>query len=135
MWARRMVVVHVGQQVRRGRRVVLCGCHLVHKIGRVDGLVVLRLAVEHVRVKRVPKLRRQRLVLAEVVGLEEVGVVGVGGVGDVEWVGRDVAALGAELRSVVLRNVLCSLEESWFGKGVLLGEWLALGRGEEVRVV
>jgi len=79
--ARALVAIHVGQEVRRGGRVVLCGCHLVHEFGWVDRVVLLRLRVEQMWIQRVSKVRRQRLVLADVVAVEEVVEVGVARVG------------------------------------------------------
>jgi hypothetical protein len=100
-------------------------------------LAVLRLSVEHVWVKRIPKIRRKRLVLAKVVALEEVVEVGVVRVRNIKWVGRNVVvvALGAKLRRIMLRDRLSSLEEAWVGKAVLLGELLSLGRGKELGAV
>ena len=136
MWTRGLVIVHAGQQMGRRRRVVLCGCHLVHKIRRVDRLVLLRLRVEYMRIKRLAKVGRQRLVLPEVVGLEEAVEVGVARGRNVERVGRDVvAALGAELWGIVLRDVLRSVQKAGVGKGILLGELLTLSRGKVLGVV
>jgi hypothetical protein len=100
-------------------------------------LAVLRLSVEHVWVKRIPKIRRKRLVLAKVVALEEVVEVGVVRVRNIKWVGRNVVvvALGAKLRRIMLRDRLSSLEEAWVGKAVLLRELLSLGRGKELGAV
>lgn len=36
MWARGLLVVHCGQQVRWCRGMRLCGSHLVHQVGRID---------------------------------------------------------------------------------------------------
>lgn len=97
---------------------------------------MLRLSVEHVWVKRIPKIRRERLVLAKVVALEEVVEVGVVRVRNVKWVGRNVVvALGAKLRRIVLRDRLSSLEEAWVGKVVLLRELLSLGSGKKLGAV
>jgi len=97
---------------------------------------VLRLSVEHVWIKRIPKIRRERLVLAKVVALEEVVEVGVVRVRNVKWVGRNVVvALGAKLRRIMLRDRLSSLEEAWVGKVVLLRELLSLGSGKKLGAV
>lgn len=97
---------------------------------------MLRLSVEHVWVKRIPKIRRERLVLAKVVALEEVVEVGVVRVRNVKWVGRNVVvALGAKLRRIMLRDRLSSLEEAWVGKVVLLRELLSLGSGKKLGAV
>lgn len=100
-------------------------------------MVLLRLRVEQMWIKRVSEVRRQGLVLAEVVALEEVVEVGVVRVGQVKWVRRDIiAALGAELRRVVLRDILRRLEEAArVGKGRLLRKRLSLGGGEELGIV
>lgn len=135
VWTWALVAVHVWQEVWRGRRVVLCGCHLVHELGWVDRLILLRLRFEQMRIECVSQVRRQRLVLAEGVALEEVEV-GIVCVGQVKWVRRDIiAALGAKLRRIVLRNTLCRLEETRIGKGSLLRKGLSLGGGKELRVV
>jgi hypothetical protein len=84
---------------------VLRGGHLVHKIG-MDRLILLRLRVQQLRIEGGSKVRWERLVLIQVVALEEAVEVGVVWVRNVKRVGRDVGALGAEMRRVVLRQVL-----------------------------
>lgn len=155
MWARRLVIVHGGKEMWWCRGVVLRGGgHLIHELTGVDRdrVALLRLRVEQMRVQCLAEVGLIRLAVGEIGALEEavkVGVIVV--VGDVEGVGWEVvvaivgiAALGAKKRSVLLRQVLRSLQEALVEEGSLRGVLLGLrggggggggGRGEEVCVV
>lgn len=82
MRTRSLARVHGGQKVRRGGRVGLGSRHLAHEVRRVDGLGLLRLRVEQLRVQGAA----QELRLIEVVVREEGVEVGVGVGGDVKGI-------------------------------------------------
>lgn len=117
----------------------LRGRHLVHQVGRVYRLV-LRLRVQQLRVEggAVQEGRVNCLVLIAVVLGEEVVevdvVVGGGVVANVQWIGREVVALGPKVRARrASRYVLAGVEEVGARDGGLVGELLRLGGGEELR--
>lgn len=113
----------------------LCGSHLVHQVGRIDGLVLLRLGVQQLRVKRCAEICRiEPLVLLQVATRKEALEVGVAVVGQVELIGLEAVALRPEAGRVVLRQALVALEEALV-KRSLLREVLRLGRGQELGVV
>lgn len=137
MGTRRLVVIHGGQQMRRGGGVCLGGCHLVHQVVGVHSLVLLRLRVEQLRVEGGAKVLRDLLGLADVVVGEEVAEVVVAVVraaGEVEGVGLEGVALRPKVRRVVLRQALAGLQEALV-QARLVRELLCLGCGQELRVV
>lgn len=139
MWAWRLVVVHVGEKMRRSGRVVRSSRHLTQEIRRVDRLVVLLLlllGVENVWIQRgTQELVVDGLALAQISPWEVIVEVLVLGVRDVEWVWGEVVALGPKMRGVVLRETLLrSLQEALVGQGGLLGILLGLGGGQELRI-
>lgn len=112
----------------------VCGCHLAHERGP-RGLVLL--GVVQLRVQRALEESGVNCLLLGrgiAVGEEAVEIVGVGAglVGDVEELGRQMAALGAEMRARRVLEGLRCLEEALVGQGGLMGERLRLRRGEVV---
>lgn len=86
--------------MRRRGRLRLCSGHLVHEVGGVDQLVLLRLRAQQLRIECVARVRQ---VLVEVCPREEAVEVGVAVVGEVEGVRREVvAALRPKVGRVVL---------------------------------
>lgn len=84
----------------------LCRRHLVHQVVWIDGLVLLLLRLQQLRVEGAAEVCGvERVGLGEVAARKKAVEVGTGRVCDVEVVGLEVVALGPELRRVVLRQV------------------------------